>query len=229
MSKSQRRNNNRNNKKSFRGKSRMVQDPLLGPPSFNNNPIYHRRLRFESQGAEGKDADTVTSLSMRNLLFAGSSGNTAVGCISAFRLRRVRMWGLASSLTQQYQQLTFTWNDSHGPVKTLTSSGNSVNPGYIDTRPVKSSELSFWFGTLAGSTTLFSLSGPAGTIVDIDFDYQLLDASSNEVASALTTTGTTAGVLYWNSYLDNTAVAGSGAGVQNYLLQQVNTQQQAHT
>jgi hypothetical protein len=74
----------------------------------------------------------------------------------------------------------------------------------------------------SASPGAFSLSGPASSIVDVTISFQLVDYSSYEMTGTITTAGTSAGVLYTNSYLDNTS-ATLGNGTKNWSVAQTST------
>jgi hypothetical protein len=197
------------------------------PYPFNNNPTYRRTFAYESSASESKDAVVVTSNCLECLMFAASSSTSGTSIVGAVRIVEVEMWGVSSSVSNEFSQMSLTWDTDYGPLRQITASGNTVMAGHIRSRPPRRSFAELWHNFGAPNDNLFSLSGPVGTIVYVTIDFTLVDKTSIDLGHPMVCSGATAGQLYCNTYLDNTA-SSFGAGTSIYGLQQVVSQTGAY-
>jgi hypothetical protein len=218
-------------KKFVKGKSVMAtQAPRwIVPPPILSTPIYSKTFRYLSTNAESKDADYVTMGSLQNLMYVGgSSMSTGVGFMSAVRVKKVEIWGLSGAST--FGTVGINWIGEHCPNKEHIATGNSVYPAHIVSRPPKNSVASFWYnGQLPGDSSVpantpyaFSLQCTASDIVDVTIDYTIFDNTSLNNPFVVTSAGLTPGLLFYNTYLDNTSVS-LGVGTRNFAIQGVST------
>lgn len=132
--------------------------------------------------------------------------NTTLTAIAmAFRLRFVEMWSsYDNGVNGSYCACSFDQSRMPGS----SFSDVSVNP----TRPVhvfapapKESLASFWINSGSSATSMFSLSGPPGTIVDICVDFVLQDPDTINTAVTRTVITATLGRMYY-AWLDSGSV-----------------------
>jgi hypothetical protein len=156
-----------------------------------------------------------------NLMFVAIGSTTARRIFGAIRLLHIETWTsvLANASGSNATQVEFfsslgSDDFDQGPPETFEaiSSGNS-KPGYISIRPGVLTKLGRWMTTAASVPALaFTSSGQPGDIVDVTVEFTFLDVDAT-APLGLSTSGATAGIIYTNSYLDNTSTS-STSGTQ---------------
>jgi hypothetical protein len=162
-------------------------------------------------------------------MFIGLSGTTGSFLFGGVRLRKVEMWLTANGTSSGLLTGAITLLGDRTANRSHQVFGSLTEPGHIVVRPKPGTFHDMWFdgnelvpslGT--ASSAAFSLSGPASTIVDVTVSFQLVDYSSYEMTGTITSSGTSAGVLYTNEYLDNTSAALAN-GTKNWTISQIGT------
>lgn len=113
------------------------------------------------------------------------------------------MWAGCGVATGDRQTIAIEWT----PFNTLGASNIEVSdttisnarPAHIFAKPPSGTAAQFWVDDLTDQT-LFLMTGPAGTITDVNVSFMLNDSSPT---SAIAVTGATVGRLYFQS-LDGT-------------------------
>jgi hypothetical protein len=122
--------------------------------------------------------------------------------IAGIKLNRIEMFGNTSSLPSS---VSVEWLSNYGPSSEMSDTSTSTaSPAHLISSPPPQSLASFW--SMIGineSETLFSVTVPNGTILDIWCDIVLLDGQGNTV----NTTTTASGTYMYVSYLDGPAAA----------------------
>jgi len=164
---------------------------------------YARKVRL---GVVANQAET--EITVRNLLNLQvlATGSTAVNSLAyAVRLKKLRIWFTSPTVGTSISS-TVEWNaGSTGflmdGVSQSSTTMSTTEPVCLVTRPPTQSLASWYQAGVSGSTNvLFSLSAPAGAVIEVSYDWvpNFTEASYNTT----TVTGATQGTLYcvgWNS------------------------------
>jgi hypothetical protein len=207
---------NRNKSGSKKKKSTVVIRSLL--PPIDMSPVYTRTIRYVSLNNEGKGADTISSTALQGLMYVGLGSNTGKSMFAAVRLRRVDIYGTP---TTTFDTIALEWSSDRGSDRTVSATGGASGIARISCRPPKGSFAEMWYNRWNSqyNPALFTVSCGAGTLMDITFNFTLLDSDGQSQGSTLTAPTTSAGLIYYN-YADSSAVYGvSGspaAGTNNW-------------
>ncbi len=166
------------------------------PPPFQPNLIVQRKFRFESSAALTSSPVTINDLF--DLVCMAATTTSAYGVYNSVRLRSVEIWGpMASDLKPVTVSVEFL-SLNLGTPRTLfsdTSMGSSICAHVRAKPPVKGAS-AMWL--LKGGTSIFNLTLPANSIVEVALDLVLQDGSGAQAVSAAVA-GATVGVLYVRS------------------------------
>jgi len=175
------------------------------PPQLNGIELRHSvTLRYRATAAFS------TFITFQNLLDTLLVATTAVAGTDLFqtvRIRRVRIWGMlavgaASSVSVEFAGVTAGIVGDQA-IHTDTSMG--VQPAHVDAKPMTRS-LASDFQVSSGAAAML-ISGPAGSVVDVELSFRSQYAVSNN-AAANALVGATAGQQYIRG-LDGLATAGT--------------------
>jgi len=165
------------------------------PTDVQSQPIQTIVCRFLATNT-GDTLVTVQNLLGWQIAVANTTtGTAAISTSAAFRITRVKFWGINDSATANVNEtISLTWigQGGLGLSRAITSTGSDALPAHIDTRPPVDSECGWWHNYDATQTTgLFYVSGmPLGSILDIHLDY--ITTGQNSVANGtVAATGTT--------------------------------------
>jgi hypothetical protein len=168
-------------------------------------------FRFVNSQTESKAADYVTSNSLADLMFFATGATTANALFSSVRLKRVELYGIPNP--NGFTGILLEWVGKNTPNKVVEAVGDNVAPPKISMAPPRDSLASFWICPTQSGTSnpvVFSLSAPAGSFCDVTLECIVCDQDPEISQYALTTSGATAGLMYFNP-LDNTTVSLAGA------------------
>jgi len=151
-------------------------------------------------------------------------GGSPVLAASA-RLKRVEIFSAplpgAAASNVQFNNVELSWTGAPGPNKVLSASGTASMPAHIVGVPPRDSATRLW-GDVGAATSplpqdvLFVISGNAGDIIDVWYDWVPANADTGANAKFLTTqNGGVTGLLNVN-LLDSTA-PGGGVGTANFI------------
>lgn len=203
---SQRNPNRRAPKNPNRGR-RSINNSPPHPPVFDSAVCTKHRFRFQ---ASAPLVETVIgSANLLGLLKMAASATTAYALFNGVRIRRVTLWGppaadlVPVTVSLQYSVGTNASNIGNRPRQFSDTSVGATRIASVSAKPDPQSAASMW--QLRSSTTIsngavFVLNGPINTIVDVELDLVLQNGET--AATATTTTGATAGIVYADS-LDN--------------------------
>ncbi len=192
------RKKNRQNKTTIRAV--VVSD---GPGPWKAVTPYSRKVRL---GVVANQAETeITVRNILNLQVLAQSSTGVNSLAYAVRLKKLRIWFTSPTVGTSISS-TIEWNaGSTGflmdGVSTSATTMSTTEPCLLVSRPPTQSLASWYQAGVSGSTNaLFSLSAPAGAVIEVSYDWvpNFTEASFNTT----TVTGATAGTLYcvgWNS------------------------------
>ncbi len=123
-----------------------------------------------------------------------TAATTTARIIEGARLRRVRIWGQPPALGAALTTVELDWKGSFSNDLKLADTSSGITPGFIDSRPPKESSASFWHDNGATSETLFIVTAPTGSTVEVEMDLFFVDDTS--AISGPATTGASLGTLY---------------------------------
>jgi hypothetical protein len=177
---------------------------IPNPPQFNPTIQATHKFRFRSTAAF--NLSVITS-DLMQLLVIGTSATTTASAYSAFRLRKVKMWGpMAADLvpvTVSLEFLNAQANSGLGSRRTLhtdTSMG-ATESAYISASPEAESSAAAWQNVITASTNTngcaFTISGPINTVIDVVLDIVMQNGEPPFVGA--TGTALVPGTWYGNS------------------------------
>jgi hypothetical protein len=216
-----------------RRRNKGANKSSMFPGPYVQSPVFRRKLRYQAQGTESKDADYVTMASLQNLLYIQSNSSTvANGYFSAIRLNSVEVWA-DSVNSNSFTTIGLDWLSPDAPNKQTNATGNSFRPAHFKVKPPKECAAGKWYagqllaqGTptsiVASSPYAFALlTSQSGAILEIDLSFTVFEYDTLNNPFVVTTAGGgQANTLTYNSYLDNTSVS-LGNGTKNWLIQGV--------
>jgi hypothetical protein len=165
----------------------------MQPPPWKAQEPFSRSVRL---GVVANQAET--DITVNQILHCQTVVTSATTCVSlayAVRLRRVQVWFVAPTLASNVSS-TVEWNaGSTGflldGVSVAATSSSTTEYGHLSTRPPTDS-LGGWYqaGPSGATNIIFSMSAPAGAIIQVDYDWV-----PNFTEASYGTLSTTAGVL----------------------------------
>jgi hypothetical protein len=174
-----------------------------GPPVWKAVRPYFRRVRL---GVVANQPETdITVNSFLRLQGMAITSTSFVNLAYAVRVKRMAIWFTSPTVGTSISA-TVEWNaGSTGflmdGVSAAATTMSTTEPTCLETRPPTES-LGSWYqaGPTGGTNVLFSLSAPAGAIIEVDYDWvpNLTEASY----STVTVSGAVAGTMYacaWNT------------------------------
>jgi len=181
------------------------------PPQIDSYQVIHSTtLRFTITAATVQKQFTFG-----NLLDSMLVAVTAILGYQLFdlvRIRKIRVWGQAALGTPSTCEVQF--NTSTGDTNIHTDTSLGIKPAYVHAKPSPLSLASFWSLNTAGNC--FSITAPAGSIIDVHLSFKTSSNSPTAVANALV--GANIGEFYFRG-LDGLAIAATNfvppAGVQS--------------
>jgi hypothetical protein len=184
------------------------------PPSTSQTPCWsiNRRWRVNADISR----TTPTTITWRNLfdtLIAGNSATTARTVCSEIKLRRVRIWiPAAAAAPLSSVGYFFEWEGTVIAGSSIATRSTKLTidcvgslPGFLETKPPRNSAQSFWHqGTTDSTDNIFTLSIPAGSVIELALTCVMVDEGGVAPQNALV--GATAGIIYARG-LDGLATA----------------------
>ncbi len=167
----------------------------MKPPEIASNVIVDHVYRFVSTSGNS------TSITQANLIgIAGgvcTVANTTLSLIgNTVSVKRVSIWSPPSA---QGQAVTCSveWTSAVAAggrmIERSDTSVSTAMPAQVHARPPKGSLASFWLGS--GSDSVFVITAPAGSIIDVHAVHVLEDAAGANLTYAVA--AATLGDLYW--------------------------------
>jgi len=165
---------------------------------------YHFRYQFLAS-----QLDTVNGSVLLSQIVFAISATASYRIFSAVRIRKLELWAAGalgstgSSIPQN--QIGLEWfgtTNSYNPSVQITDVTMGAHAGHIVSKPPRGSSADNWIsqgGQWDTTDTIFSTNGSIGAVVDLWMDCVIVDSETQSAGP--TTTGMTAGRLYYN-YLD---------------------------
>lgn len=184
-----------------------VRDDPRFPNDIKQFPIYTRVIRYIAASALSKQAFKPSDL-LKMMVITVNTSATAYQIMQAIRLRRISIYFVASTGdfggTSNY--IDFAWSGgTNAPDNLITDRGTATKPACIKVVPPRGTIADMWFdaNSTAFGNTLFTISCPTDTIIDIDFEWIQSNANSATVtlSGAASTTGGALIELFINKLL----------------------------
>jgi len=169
------------------------------PPQIDNYQVTHSTvLRFTSTAASA--ATVITFADLLDCMLVATTTVAASDLFDLVKVKKIRVWGQAALGTPSTVELSFNSATGDGTTHTDTSLG--VKPAFINCKPSPKTLASFWQPSTGGNC--FSITCPAGSIVDVHLVYK--STSANPTASQAALVAAVPGEFYWRG-LDGIAIA----------------------
>jgi hypothetical protein len=169
------------------------------PPQVNGYEISHSiRLRFTVTAAVV--SQSITGQNVLDTVLVATSATVGFDLFDIFRIRSIEVWGQAALGTPT--TITVLYSTATGDQSIHTDTSLGVKPAYVKAVPSDRSLASFW--TITGTSSIFLVSCPAGSILDLSCDFKTSNIDVVQAQNALA--AATAGDLYYRG-LDGVAIA----------------------
>jgi len=168
------------------------------PPLLQTTPSFTQTLRYYATLAS---VATVTAVDLAQACgIVAATSVLGYPIASAVRLKRIRIWPGETALAAAVNQCAVSWSSgvsNFAPdeeVDGSTPDGMSV-PRALTFTPPKYALAADWLASGLSTGTVFLISSPIGSIVDVDVEIRL----SNNIApyTSLVLVSATAGLTYW--------------------------------
>jgi len=157
------------------GKGKAKRAPKL-PPSLDTVAVFHSVLRFTATSAASSTNVTVATLLVAGGSICTIANSTVTSVASSLKLHKITVWP-ATSTAGSGQQAEILFPEL-GNITRDESKSNAIPVGItvsdvVMVRPPAQTQQSFWNSSGGGASTLFSITCPAGSIIDIDVTFCL--------------------------------------------------------
>lgn len=164
----------------------------------------------------------ISAKDICNLTWVCTTGGASGTQLTAlWRIIKIEMWGIQDVSAQlDWTTVSLTWlpwiSTTASPPVTVSDTGNAMRPAHIVAHPPLQSLDRMWNnGNINRDVGPFSLTAPAGTVLDITLENYICDYTLGiygfPTAGSLVTIGGTTGYVYHNA-LDNTSLTAAAAG-----------------
>ncbi len=189
------RKNNRSSRSStLRSRPRM--DPRFSIPSYQSNYTVPVHLRFSVAAGPGstnvRSSDICSSLGVM-----AATATTAYPFFKYIKLKRIEVWGNTDATNLLGTASILFGNAVEDNVVAREFSDSTVSsavPAHVVAIPPAGSQASFW-QINTNTDILFTFYYPDSAIIDVYVDAILAD--SNTAPPAITVSGATAGIVYY--------------------------------
>jgi hypothetical protein len=202
MNRSQKsKNNNRGKVKGRKIKRKLpnIPFPLLATPDLGHV--------FQFQAASAATELAITRQNVLSLIMVAVTAVLGYSVIGAARIKKVRIWSpIIAAFTPQTVQLE--WNGGlYAPSAIHSAISEGLFPAKVETKPPKMSSPDLWSLTGASNSTetLFTVTCPAGSVIQLSLAVRLMDDEPQPTPVPLV--GATVGKTYYG-YLDGLPSAG---------------------
>lgn len=178
----------------------------MAPPEFVPTFSLGHKFRFTSPSGSSFAGLPITRAMLLNLYTMAATTTIQYRVITGIKLNRVRMWGQPTALgSLSTAPVIVEWLGLNSPSTIHSDTAIGVRCAYVDTRPPVDASNRWW--SISGNNeteVLFKVSGPVGTIIDVDCSIRFADDEAAVQGENGTALGSLAGTVYWN-YLDGFA------------------------
>jgi len=174
------------------------------PPEFVPTFAIGHKFRFTSV-AQTLASKPITRAMLLNLYTMATTTTNQFRLITGIKINRVTLFGQPAALGSAPSTVQVEWTGAQAPSTIHSDTAIGVRAAIVRSRPPVDSSNRWW--SISGSNeteTLMLISGPAGTIVDLDCSVRFADDEAAVSGEAGTGAGATVGTVYWN-YLDGFA------------------------
>ncbi len=190
-------------RKSVNGSARRnsAKSNRSGPAEFVPTLSLGHRFRFSSPTASL--GLPILRQYLLNLVTMATTTSVQHRIIDAIKLNRVQVWSQPPVLGGVSTPIVVEWVGNHSPSTIHSDTAIGVRPGFVDSVPPADSSNRWWSisGTDEGET-LFKVSCPAGSVIDVTCTLRLIDDEAAVLGEAGTGGASTVGTIYFN-YLDS--------------------------
>jgi len=186
---------------------RNQEEKALHVPMFKSNIIVNHTYRFVSNAIQANKVISTQNIFAAIGVITSVLNTTATHIAESFKVTRLKAWappttvaGVVGAATVSVEWTGNAANELYG--SSLEVSDTSINPAcpaFISSAPPKGCAASFWNLDNGVSTPMFSLSYPAGTILDLSLQYALLDDNAVKGTYTFTSGAATLGNMYYIS------------------------------
>ncbi len=177
----------------------MVVHDVIDPPTFQSVTKLTRRYRFNCTGNLGA---TITCSNLIGICGAmcTTTNSTLTYIAFAAQMHSIEVWAPASTNGVVVQTEVQFYSMNQGPAREVaTTSMSPSRPSYLKAKPQVGEWARQRFS--AGSTPVFGISCPTGSIIDVNITHWLSDLAGANTTQACTVA--TLGQLYYAA-LDGT-------------------------
>lgn len=174
---------------------------LYHPPQISANIIVGTVLRFIASSASSVAA--ISNLSLASAMGCiATSATAAHPMVNAVKITKIELWAMPSTTTATTVAVWF--NSNLTPYSSQTemsdSSTSTAEPAHLRVRPPQRSLAADWIQALAGtaSQTIFAVTAPAGSILDVHIAGVLVDGAG-QGGPSITLVGATTGGGYYTA------------------------------
>lgn len=176
----------------------LVQRPNARfPGDIKQLPIQTRVIRYIT-GSQQVDQGITPRMLLRQLVSVTSAQTAAVAIIGSVKLKRVSMYFVPSTndFDTSANVVSLNWTGIlNSPETLITDRGTATVPACIKVVPPPNSQAGFWFdpNSTGFTSDLFVINCPANTVIDIEFDYVIVDGAAH--TGTLTAAASLTGVI----------------------------------
>jgi len=191
-------------KKTPAAKMQIYGAPRAGPPQFRANPEVSRQFRFVSSSGTPKAINAGVLLGACGVM--ATSTTTGAGIFQAVKVRQVEIWcPPASQGTASTCSILWPLGNQSQPREVSDTTVSTAVPAHVRSSPPAMSLAAFWSNQSIG--TLFTLTAPPGSIIDVWVSLVMGDGAGT-AGQAAVLVGATSGIVYFCA-LDSSTSAGS--------------------
>jgi hypothetical protein len=201
--------NSRNNK-NMKGAGKVKRLPNTPFPLLATPDLGHT---FQFTALNALSEVGITRANILNLISVAATATNAYSIIGAARIKKIRIWSpIISAFTPQEVQIE--WNGGlYSPSAIHSATSEGLFPAKLETSPPHLSSPDLWSltagavsGTPNAGEILFSVSCPAGSVIQVSLALRLMDDEAAPTVFIIA--GGTVGKTYYG-YLDGPPLTGN--------------------
>jgi hypothetical protein len=169
--------------KQKRGNPGTSNGQRFGPPQLDSNIIVNHKFRFTASSSGAYAISQANLIGICGMM--GSTTNAAVASIiDCFKVNSVEIWGPPAS-QGSFSTVSVEWIGGTTTLPSLTKEVSDTTcsvaePAHVFSRPPKTSTVGFWNSADGGGSNIFfTVSVPAGSIIDVNVSFILGDNSQH--------------------------------------------------
>jgi len=196
MNRKQKKNSRKNKNMEGRGKVKRLPNvpfPLLATPDLGHT--------FQYTALSALSGVEITRADILNLISVAATATSAYSIIGAARIKKIRIWSpIISAFTPQEVQIE--WNGGlYAPSAIHSATSEGLFPAKLETTPPHLSSPDLWSIVAGGNggETLFSVTCPTGSVIQLSLALRLMDDEAPPTSFVVA--GATVGKTYYG-YLD---------------------------